>query len=471
MFLSGIKNQKPVVSEANPSEDIIKDLIRMLKRRVDDWEIFYSLQNGLSIEANDGRVDAFKVSSNEGISLRVFKDKRIGCSFTSLPPIDSIGGLLSKDSLDELVQNAITGSKGVTADEFLFLPLPQKTTEKELMIFDLSLAKISEDDKIQEAISLERAAKGFDQRVTKIRKAGYSESFFQTRLVNSVGIDAAKRATFVSSSVTVVAEERGEAQMGWEMDMSHFIKDIDVGKIGMDAAKRAVDMLGARTIKTVKCPVLIENIVVGEFLEIIAPSFYADNISKGKSMLKGKKGAKVFNEKVTIWDNGLLPNGWGTSQYDGEGVTRQKTCLVDRGVCVGFLYDTYWAKKEGAASTGNAARHNFKSFSNIGISNLYLEKGDMDFNGLLGNMRNGFLLTNVLGAHTVNPITGDFSFGASGFWIEDGNISYPVRGAAVSGNMLELFSKVEIIGSDMRFLGGVGAPSLIISDMEISGAG
>src|SRR3989338_3982226 len=440
---SGVRDQ---------GSEIVDSLVKMLKRRVDDWEIFYSSQNGISIEVKDGRVDAFNVSSNKGVGLRVFKDKRIGFSFTSL---------LSKDSLNELVENAITGSKGVTADEFLFLPLPQNTAKEKLMLFDPSLAKISEEDKIQKAISLEQAAKDFDRRVTKIRKAGYSESFFQARLVSSAGIDADNSATFVSSSVTVVAEERGEAQMGWEMDMSHFVKDVDVKKIGKDAAKKAVDMLGARTIKTVKCPVLIENIIVSEFLELIAPSFYADNVSKGKSMLKGKKDTKVFNEKVAIWDDGLLPNGWGTSLYDGEGVPRQKTCLVNNGVCADFLYDTYWAKRAGAASTGNAARHNFKSFSNIGISNLYLEGGDTDFNGLLSSIGNGFLLTNILGAHTANPITGDFSFGASGFWIEGGNISYPVRGAAVSGNMLLLFSKVEVVGSDVRFLGNIGAPGLI----------
>jgi len=445
---------------SSPGSEIVDSLVKMLKRRVDDWEIFYSSQNGISIEVKDARVDAFKVSSSEGVGLRIIKDKRIGFSFTSF---------LAKDPLNELVESAITGSKGVTADEFLCLPLPKNAAAEKPVLFDSTLAKISEEDKIQKAINLEKTAKDFDRRVTKIRKAGYSESFFRTRFVSSAGIDVDNSATFVSSSVTVVAEEKGEAQMGWEMDMSHFVKDVNVESIGRDAAKRAVDMLGARTIKTVKCPVLIENIIVSEFLELIAPSFYADNVSKGKSLLKGKKGTKVFNEKVTIWDDGLLLNGWGTSLYDGEGVPRQKTCLVDRGMCAGFLYDTYWAKKAGASSTGNAARHNFKSFANIGISNLYLEGGNMDFNGLLSNMGNGFLLTNILGAHTANPITGDFSFGASGFWIEGGNISYPVRGAAISGNMLLLFSKVEAVGSDVRFLGNIGAPGLIIGEMEISG--
>ena len=216
---------------------------------------------------------------------------------------------------------------------------------------------------------------------------------------------------------------------------------------------------------------MIENIIVGELMELVAPSFQADNLHKGKSMLKGKKGKKVFSPKVTLWDDGLLPNGWGTSPYDGEGVPRQKTCLVDKGVCTGVLYDTYWAKREGTSSTGNAMRSHFKSISTIGISNLYMEKGDMDLNGLLKNMDNGLLITNLLGVHTANPITGEFSFGADGLWIENGKVSHAIRGAAISGNMLELFSKIDAVGEDLRFLGKVGAPSLLISEMEISGMG
>ncbi|MBI3398531.1 MAG: TldD/PmbA family protein, partial [Deltaproteobacteria bacterium] len=403
------------------------------------------------------------------IGLRILKDKKMGFSFTSA---------LSKESRSELVENAVAASKGVEPDEFLSLPFPfkyitgqalQKQTAVELMLLDSSLDKTSEEDKIKKAISLEQSARGFDTRVTKVRKAGYGESFFESRLVNSAGIDVKKSATFVTSSIMAVAGDKGDSQMGWDMGMSHFAKDVDVAKIGRDAAKRAVDMLGARTIKTVKCPVVIENVIVGEFLEIIAPSFYADNLNKGKSMLKGKKGKKIFSDKVTVWDDGLLHNGWSTSEYDGEGVPRQKTCLIDKGVCKYYLYDTYWAKREGTKSTGNAARSNFKSISTIGTSNLYMEKGEMDFEGLLRRMGKGLLITNILGAHTANPITGDFSFGAAGLWIEGGKVVYPVRGAAISGNMLELFSKVDAVGSDLRFLGSIGTPSLFISEMEISG--
>ncbi|MBI5047463.1 MAG: TldD/PmbA family protein [Deltaproteobacteria bacterium] len=465
---SKVKSQKsedrglpPQALSRGQGSETIEGLSKALKNKVDAWEIFYSSQRGLSVEAKDGKVDAFKVSSNEGVGLRVLKNKRIGFSFTSV---------LSKSSMKELLENAVAASKGVESDEFLSVTSPQQGVGKDLLLFDSSLDKTSEEDKIRKAIGLEQAAKGFDPRVSKVRKASYGESFFESRLINSVGVDVINKATFVSSNIMAVAEERGDSQMGWEMDMSHFAKDVDVVKVGRDAAKRAVGMLGARTIKTVKCPVVIENIIVGEFLEIIAPSFHADNLYKGKSMLKGKKGKKVFSDKVSIWDDGLLPNGWSTSEYDGEGVPRQKTSLAGRGVCLNYLYDTYWAKREGAASTGNAARSNFKSISTIGVSNFYMEKGVKDLNGLLRQMDRGLLLTNVLGAHTANPITGDFSFGADGLWVEGGRISHPVRGTAISGNMLELFSKIEIVGADLRFIGGVGAPSLLISEMEISGS-
>ena len=443
------------------SEGIIENLVKMLKHRVDAWEIFYSSQNGIAIEAKGGAVDAFKVSSSHGIGLRVLRGSRAGFAFTSM---------LSGGSIDELIDNAIMGSEGVEPDEFISLPsLASRGTEQELMIFDPLLAQMPEEEKINKAVSLEQSAKGFDPRITKVRKASYHESFVTTRIVNFKGVDAGDMATFVSSSIMAVAEDKGDSQMGWEMGMGHFATDVDVVKVGRDAAKRAVDMLDARTIKTIKCPVVIENVIVCEFLEVLAPSFLSDNIVKGKSMLKGKKGEKVFSPNLTIWDNGLLPNGWSTSRVDGEGVPRHKTCLVDKGVCAAYLYDTYWAKREGAVSTGSAARSNFKSVATVGISNLYMEKGEKDLEGLLASMDKGLFITNILGANTANPITGDFSFGATGLWVEGGKISYPVRGAAITGNILRLFSNVEFAGRDLRFIGRVGAPSLLISEMEISG--
>src|SRR3990170_8141372 len=197
------------------SEDRIEYCVKMLRRKTDAWEIFYSHQNGLSIEAKDGKVDAFKVSSSEGVGLKVLKDKKIGFSFASA---------LSKESLRELVENAVQGSRGVTPDEFLSLPSPKKAASDKPMLFDYSLDNVAEEDKIQKAIMLEQAARGFDPRVTKVRKASYSETVFESRLVNSTGIDTANKATFVSSNIMAVAEDRGDSQMGWEMDMSHFAK-------------------------------------------------------------------------------------------------------------------------------------------------------------------------------------------------------------------------------------------------------
>src|SRR3990172_1636636 len=246
------------VSRGQKSEGIIENLVKMLKHRVDAWEIFYSSQNGIAIEAKGGAVDAFKVSSSHGIGLRVLRGSRAGFAFTSM---------LSGGSIDELIDNAIMGSEGVEPDEFISLPSPAgRGTEEELMTFDPSLVQMSEEEKINKAVSLEQSAKGFDPRITKVRKASYHESFVTTRIVNFKGVDAGDMATFVSSSIMAVAEDKGDSQMGWEMGMGHFASDVDVVKVGRDAAKRAVDMLDARTIKTIKCPVVIENVIICKFL-------------------------------------------------------------------------------------------------------------------------------------------------------------------------------------------------------------
>lgn len=453
--------KKQWTGDRGQGAEVTDDIANLLKHQVDAWEIYYSSNSGLGIEVKDSEVDSFKVSSNTGIGLRIIKDKKIGLSFINIP---------SKDSLADLVNSAVLSSSGVESDEFLSIPIPLKNqTTKGLMLFDSSLSELSVEDKIQRVKVLEQSAKDFDPRVKKIRKAGYQESISTNRVVNSMGIDAINSATYISFSIMTVAEDNGDSQMGWEMGLSHFAKDVDETKIGRDAAKKAVSMLASKTIKNIRCPVVIENIIACEFLEIIAPSFYADNLSKGKSMLKGKKGNKVFSQNITLWDDGILPNGWGTSEFDGEGILGQKTCLIDKGIFIDSLYDTYWAKRDRVSSTGNAIRSNFKSVSSIGITNLYIKQGALNMDGLLKNMDKGFLITNILGAHTANPITGDFSLGASGFWIENGKPVYPVRGAAIAGNILDLFSKIDVVGNDMRFIGKVGAPSLLVHKMDISG--
>ncbi len=442
---------------------VVETVKRLLKGRAGLYEVFYSADKGISAESQGMSVDALKVRFNAGVGLRVISNARPGFAFTNL---------LSEDSIGAMVDTALSGSVETAADSYLMLPSPSEPFCKgELEIFDTSYGSTSEEEKIARAVEIEEGAREASGKITRVRKASYQESMRTTRVVNSEGVDVTRRATFFSGHVTAIAEEGGEAQMGWEIGLGHKRGSLEPYAIGRAAALDALDKLGAREIKTVKCPAVIKNTVVCELLEALAGSFLADNVSKGRSMLKDRVGELVVSDCLNIRDDGALKGGWATGAFDGEGAPSSCTSIIEKGVLGGFLYDSYWARRLGALSTGNASRAGYENWPAVGISNLYMENAGKgcSLDGLFKRMRKGLFITEVMGVHTINPVTGEFSLGASGRWIEDGGLSYPVKGAAVSGNLLDLFSRVEDTADDMRFIGAVGAPSIYINEIEASG--
>jgi PmbA protein len=453
-----VKNYRGADALAGVTIDTLEGL---LEGRADSYEIFFSRDDGIGIEAQNGAVDALKVRSNMGVGLRVVLNGRQGFGFSSV---------LEEDALRDMVEKTLEGSRAASEDTFLGFPTPQAQLERDLDIYDDSFGDCSEEEMIERALEIEKSAKAEDPRIARVRKASYQESKLSVRIINSNGIDIKQSATFFSGNVSAVAEDKGEAEMGWEIGLAHKRSLIDPEKIGRGAAQRALRMLGARSPVTVKCPAVMENAVVMELLEALSSSFLADNVHKGKSMLAGKVGKKIAASPLNIIDDGLLPGGWSTALFDGEGVPRSRTPLVTGGVCEGYLYDSYWAKRDSVTSTGNAARSRYKSMPAVGVTNLYIEKGERTLDELIGEVSDGLFITELLGAHTINSVSGDFSVGASGLRIEGGKPCYPVRGMAISGNLMDLFSKVESCGSDLRFIGSIGAPSILFSELEVSGS-
>lgn len=451
---------KDILRDAG-ADRTIGELQRLLKGKADSYEIYFSVSKGFSAEAKDGAVDALKVRSSAGVGIRTIKGRRFGFGFSSV---------LSEDALRDMVDNAVAGSRAVAEDEFLRFPAPGNGLPEEgLDIIDETFGKAAEEEMIKTAIDIEAAALSYDHRIKRVRKASFSESLAADRVVNSNGVDIYHAATYYSGSVTAVAEGNGESEMGWEMGMGHRRGAVNGEEVGEKAAMNAVNRLGARQIKTIKCGAVIENIIACELLEAIASSFLGDNVIKGKSMLIGKKGRKIASGVLNIWDDGIMRAGWASSAFDAEGTASRKTALVLEGACQGYLYDTYWAGRAGTGSTGNASRGGFKSTPAIGITNLYIEKGEKDFDAVLKELGEGLFITELLGVHTINTVSGDFSLGAAGFKVEGGKIAYPVRGLAIAGNLLGLFSNVAECASDLRFIGSIGAPSLLINEIEASG--
>ena len=257
--------------------------------------------------------------------------------------------------------------------------------------------------------------------------------------------------------------------MGGDHGFAGTLDALDFAKVATLAAKSATELLGAGSAPTLNCPAVLRNDVVADLMDFLSASFSAEQVDRGRSMLAlSSIGQRIFSPAITLVDDGLLRDGLGTSPFDGEGHACSTNELISAGVVKRLLCDGYHARKLGIAATGSASR-GIKSPPSISTSNLFIKPGTQSLEDLCAGIKKGALITDLMGVHTANPVTGDFSLGASGFLIEEGRITRPISGFAVAGNILGLLGKVEALGNDFRFFGSTGAPSARVSELSIGG--
>jgi PmbA protein len=423
------------------------------------YEIYLSHVDSTSIEVKNQEIECFTTAQSKGLSLRLLKDKRLGFSYSTE---------WSEASFENVITRALTSARYTAPDECngfpsLTGPFP------ELNLYDTDGYALPKEAKIEKLKIIEGEARSYDKRITKVRKASYHEQKVKKHIINSCGVNLTHQDTLFSASIVVVAEDKIDSQTGWDFAFSRHYQALETDALGRSAASQALGLLGAQSVPSLKGPVVLESGVSYQFLALLAQSFLAESVHKNKSLLGGHLHEKIFSDTITIIDDGLYPLGMATAPFDGEGVVRQCTSLVEQGVLVQFLYDTYCAKKDSTHSTGNASRGSFMSTPGVGYSNLFIQKGNMDPVDMIAAVEKGFLVNEVMGMHTANPITGDFSLGVTGFLIKNGKKITPVKGLALAGNIIALFKNVLQVGNDLRFYGKVGAPTLLIESMEISG--
>ena len=458
--------------------EVIDQATKILREKpIDGYEIYFNQSIHFDVESKEGKIESLETSQYVGMAFRILNHRRVGFSYTTfLNPSPSSVQPIS-GGLDRMIEDAIRSAEATSPDPCFDFAPALKTFPSGLPIFDETLEGIPEKRKIEKAKRLEESARSVDPgRIKKVRKASYQDVFSRITLINSNGVQFSYDDTLASVSVTAVAEESGESEVGWDFDVSHFFNDLDVEKVGRSAGTRALERLGGKRIPTGAYPVLLRNHVASEFLSLLAHSFLADQVQKGKSPLKGKQGERFFSPLLTIVDDGLYAKGISTAPIDGEGIPSQRTTLVAGGELGGYLYDRYWANRENLSpagskveSTGNSRRHGIKSPPGVGVSNFFIEPGDLGLSRLMENLFQGVVVEDVMGLHTVDPISGDFSLGCSGDWIERGEKVHPVKSIAIAGNLFELFRNVTGVGEDLRFFGGIGSPSLLVKELLISG--
>lgn len=430
-----------------------------VRQRVDNFEFYTQRAETLSATAREGQIEVFKRSRTEGTAIRVIHQDRLGFSYF-------YGDVLEDGQ--RAVDAAVASSEHAFADEHLGLVEPAETPLVE-GLKDESLAGIEARRKRALALELERAALAYDPRVKKARSAEYSESMVQTALTNSAGLAGVFDQSACWLQLMVMAQDGDQQDMGWDFDFSRRFDGLDVALVARRAAKMACDQLGAKGVATGAYPVLLKNHVAAELVAVLSSSFQLDNVVKGKSRLADKEGTKLFAETVTIHDDGLYPGGLGTAPFDDEGTPSRTKTLVQAGEVQGFLADAYWGRRAGRPSTGNSRRPGLSGPPLVGVSNFYLAPGESSPDELQARVERGPLVTEIMGLHTADPVSGRFSVGASGLWLENGRVVRSFKGVALAGDLFELFGRVAAVGSDLRFTGRHGSPSLLIEDLAISG--
>jgi PmbA protein len=422
-------------------------------------EVYINLVKELEIEVNNQQVETMKVAEDRGVSIRIIRDGRMGFAYSSDP---------DRSRLAEMVRQAVANGGKTTADEYNKLPVIQGTLPR-LQLNDEAIEVTPVEEKIALAMEIEKAARAYDKRVKNTRTSSYQDARYEVYLANSAGFAAAYTGSYCGGYAYLVAEENGDTQTGFGIKYSLKYKDLDPVKIGTDAAKKAVQMLGAQNVNTQKAAVVLDPYIATNFLGLIAPAITGEAVLKGKSLFADKRGKDIAASIISIIDDGSKQDGIMSAPFDGEGVATSKTDVVKDGVLQGFLHNTYTGLKMGEKSTGNGVRGSFKSTPEVSTTNFYIAPGATPKEQLLGEIENGFYIAEVMGMHTANPISGDFSLGAAGLWIEKGKLTKPVRGVAIAGNVLELLKSIDCVGDDLTFFVGKGAPTLRITQMSISG--
>jgi PmbA protein len=428
--------------------------------RAEAAEVYLRSSTATVIEVKDQKVDAFERARDLGVGLRVLVDGRMGFSYTTD---------LGEAALRALAASALAGARNTEPDPFAIIPAVPGASYPTVSIYDSTMEMLSEQEQIGRVMAMEREAFAVDPRIKRIRKASGSFSRSETVIANSHGASVGYRGTAASASIEVVAEEKGESQAGWDYDVKRFYGKLDIEGTGRKAARKALDLLGACRIDSVKAAVVLEAAVAEEFLSIMAGGFSAESVQKKKSLFIGRLGSEVVSPLITVYDDGLLEGGLGTAPGDDELVPARKKTVIENGRLVQFLYNAYTANKEGRASTGNGVRGGFRGMPGVGVTNLYIAPGTYAPGDLIAGTDRGLFVTEIMGAHTANPISGDFSVGATGFWIEKGKKAYPVREITIAGNVIDLLSNVDALANDLRFSGRIGSPAIRIKEMSIAG--
>jgi PmbA protein len=406
-----------------------------------------------------GEVEGLEFSESRGVGVRVIRESRLGYAWAADPDADEVRDIVRRARENSAL--AAVDEHNVLAEPASWTPIPE--------MFRETSAAVPTEDKTRLALDLEARAISRDPRVTKIDEAQVGDAVSRVAIASTTGVEAEYRRTDAWCLAVTLAVEGDETQTGFSYRIARGLDELDWEALADEAVERGARMLGAAKPATVRVPVVLDPFAAMSFLGVLAGALSADAAQKGRSLFANLVGEQVGSELFTLVDDGTNVEGPGAAPFDDEGVPSGRTELFTKGVLNGFLHNVYTAHKGETTSTGNGKR-GYRSPPDVGTSNFYVDAGETPRDELLSRAEGGVLIQDVSGVHSgANPISGEFSVGATGLRIAGGALGEPLREMTIASTLPEMLKAITGVGDDLRFFSSVGTPSVLIGEMTLAG--
>lgn len=422
-----------------------------VKNNCDAYEIYVDESNVIELDSKQDELNFAKEEIEQGVGIRIIKDNRIGFAFTS-----------NLDKISQTANQAIENAKLTKQDENYAFAEEEKVVDVK-KVYDNKFNDLDLDEGVELLKNVISTATDSGCEVTG---SGFSASEGRSLILNSNGVSIEDEGTGFGIALSVTLQKDGEIATAYNSQSSRFF-DLDGEKLANEVCDLAKRSLNTKPVETNDYDVVLDYYAAIGLLQTFMGAFNGENVRRGRSILKDKMGSEITNPTLTITDNPLLEKGMNTGKCDGEGTPSQKTDLIKDGILNSFIYDIYTANTVDTKTTSNGYRGSYLTTPMIAPSNLEFKFSEMKD---LSEIDKGVLTTSVLGAHTANPISGDFSVEASNaFKIENGELADPINKAMISGNIFEIMKKVEGLNSEIKQYGSFVMPKLLAHDLRVVG--
>ncbi|HUS07160.1 MAG TPA: metallopeptidase TldD-related protein [Bryobacteraceae bacterium] len=443
-------------------DELAGEVVRMARAGgATDSECTISEGEEFSVSVRMGEVETLTEAGSRGAGIRVLVGKHTGSAYTSD---------LSADGIRHMVHSALELAKITTEDPFAGLPDEADAGQilTDLQLYSGSVAALEAPFKIDQAKRAEAAALAVDPRIFNSEGGSFDTNLGYHVFANSRGFAGSYRTSSCSMSTVPLAKQGESMERDYWFTLARSVDRLETPEeVGRKAAERALRRLGARKVSTTKVPIVFEPRTANSLLSNIFEAVSGDSIYRQESFLAGRLGEKVASENITVIDDATIPGLFGSSPFDDEGVPSRRTVVIENGVLRSYLLNSYTARKLGMKTTGNASR-GLTGNAGVGHGNFHLKNGSTSLADLIKSVENGFYVTELMG-FGVNIVTGDYSRGAAGLWIENGELAYAVSEVTIAGTLQEMLLGIETVGSDLEFRGSVASPTILIGEMTVSG--